>query len=213
MPEDALAPLTSALTPPFCPARGAYALGVIPRCGPASDRPLRSELPALRPPLLPARVQGPDVNVVELSACGTLLAAVGAHNRAVVWDVRRTGEGDAPPALHVLSHGRPARSHGDASSTVGVVDSGDEGGNALAWFHGSPCLVTGGATGVGLWDTRLGAPCVLWQPLPGAGHLRCINTAGVHASDRAFVTGGDDQRVVLSAPEGPQRLALPRACR
>jgi hypothetical protein len=83
----------------------------------------------------------------------------------------------------VLSHGAPARVFAGAGGTTvraGRCDAGDEGVNALAFIpapsaaHGAAsCLATAGATGVGLWDTALGAPGVLWLPAsPSDVHTR-----------------------------------------
>ena len=165
-----------------------------------------SAQPRCRMALAPyAAGEAPEVTALALSSCATLLAAGSTDNRVRVFDLRG---GTGASALHVLSHGAPARVHRGRGSTtamsVGAVDPGDQGVNGLAWFHSSPCLATAGGTGTGLWDVRMGAPCVLWRPVGCAAspHLRGVNCVAVHGSDAAMVTGGDDMRVALWAPEG-----------
>ena len=158
------------------------------------------------------------MNSVDVSCDGRLVAAGGTHNRAAVWDVRRLSDKPSKtPVLHVLSHGCPAPVHDtleEAGRRQGFVEDGDQGVNKVAFFANSPaCLVTAGANGVGLWDTALGAPSVLWLPhgAPRSSHISCVCTAAVHPAGLAFATGGDDQRVVLYTPRGSTRLALPIA--
>jgi WD40 repeat protein len=145
----------------------------------------------------------------------TLLAAAAAHNRACVWDLRG-GAG----ALHVLSHGAPARVFSGAGGTTvraGRCVAGDEGINALAFIpapaaaHGvSSCLATAGATGVGLWDTALGAPGVLWLPAtPSTVHTRtCVFILRVATCARGCASASDVWRWVRRARCSVNTLAV-----